>query len=291
MVLSSAPITVDPRVCGGARVRILRFHCARGRSPRVRGSLCCAVDGLDPDGSIPACAGEPIIARAAAGSRWVDPRVCGGAMIGQNDIMQEVGRSPRVRGSLHRPGAALQDFGSIPACAGEPGSAWQARTAHRVDPRVCGGAGDIDDLFGELRGRSPRVRGSLDIVAPPREPHRSIPACAGEPLPPQSPGCAAEVDPRVCGGAMHLSGTSEKILGRSPRVRGSLSGVLPWGFPYRSIPACAGEPQTFCLCTPLSAVDPRVCGGASTRPPSSPSWMGRSPRVRGSLGSFSEQFN
>ena len=52
--------------------------------------------------------------------RWVDPRVCGGA-IGTAEVDSDMeGRSPRVRGSLLRNLEGGRYRGSIPACAGEP---------------------------------------------------------------------------------------------------------------------------------------------------------------------------
>ena len=51
---------VYPRVCGGTVLdyRLLRLH--KGLSPRVRGNLQRRVDPCAHNGSIPACAGEPL---------------------------------------------------------------------------------------------------------------------------------------------------------------------------------------------------------------------------------------
>ena len=71
-------------------------------------------------GSIPACAGEPLM--TPIGSRFchdrVYPRVCGGT----NPLT--------VR--------KLQRGGSIPACAGEPNFGYGGAASSRVYPRVCG---------------------------------------------------------------------------------------------------------------------------------------------------------
>ena len=58
---------------------------------------------------------------------------------------------------------------------------------------------------------------------------RSIPACAGEPYPEDSNACISRVHPRVCGGALALGLSTEKIRGPSPRVRGSPLGVAQVG--------------------------------------------------------------
>ena len=50
-----------------------------GLSPRVRGSPVPVTAPSVTDGSIPACAGEPVIASHNAQAAPVYPRVCGGA--------------------------------------------------------------------------------------------------------------------------------------------------------------------------------------------------------------------
>ena len=111
---------VYPRVCGGARAVPLRGEGCRGLSPRVRGSPF----GHDPEttcvGSIPACAGEPPFRRAFSWTRWVYPRVCGGAMPVRIRCCGSRGLSPRVRGSPFGHDPETTCVGSIPACAGEP---------------------------------------------------------------------------------------------------------------------------------------------------------------------------
>ena len=71
--------------------------------------------------------------------------------------------------------------------------------------------------------------------------------------------------------------------GLSPRVRGNREPQLKVFWPYRSIPACAGEPGIALSPPPIAGVYPRVCGGTNTilRLPLV-NW-GLSPRVRGNL--------
>ena len=154
------PIWVDPRVCGGALECVIRPVTAPGRSPRVRGSRAPeSVDGLS-FGSIPACAGEPIVRCVSSAVIAVDPRVCGGAAILPDCRAWPPGRSPRVRGSPKTTGAWPSNAGSIPACAGEPCARYYPFRQIRVDPRVCGGAQVIAFAREREEGRSPRVRGS-----------------------------------------------------------------------------------------------------------------------------------
>ena len=94
---------------------------------------------------------------------------------------------------------------------------------------------------------------------------------------------ASRVYPRVCGGTWSVETGNAAEEGLSPRVRGNRRRHRARKQPPRSIPACAGEPQSRCGRLPLHAVYPRVCGGTpcALTAPSKPT--GLSPRVRGNL--------
>ena len=81
MKISKSTLTpVYPRVCGGtAGVRALAGD-ALGLSPRVRGNRYKASYRPVRQKSIPACAGEPILARNNFTLAEVYPRVCRGTM-------------------------------------------------------------------------------------------------------------------------------------------------------------------------------------------------------------------
>ena len=131
-------------------------------------------------------------------------------------------------------------------------------------------------------GLSPRVRGSRRHVLPSVARSRSIPACAGEPKPPEPPAPFRGVYPRVCGGALAKRAKRRAKKGLSPRVRGSLGRAPEHPGLEGSIPACAGEPTSGRDRPRLDAVYPRVCGGAEGRQSSRVVPNGLSPRVRGS---------
>ena len=109
----------------------------------------------------------------------------------------------------------------------------------------------------------------------------SIPACAGEPCSCRPRYRGQEVYPRVCGGTLALLAHQHGLKGLSPRVRGNppTSGALPSN--RRSIPACAGEPQSPCAALLYPTVYPRVCGGTAFTPNGAVPNIGLSPRVRG----------
>ena len=202
---SGCMIGVYPRVCGGAGVIFGSTASTHGLSPRVRGSLVRGLAGRRAQGSIPACAGEPMGGGLAMRRIRVYPRVCGGAV--QTEYTNYL------------------DTGLSPACAGEPRSTWAAPSIRGVYPRVCGGAvrwssgralawglsprvpspvslyarmsrvyprvcgGAMTSRFSMVPwgGLSPRVRGSLVLQQAVIEAQGSIPACAGEP--PTKPNC------------------------------------------------------------------------------------------------------
>ena len=233
---------VYPRVCGGTRTGSERPARRQGLSPRVRGNPIASRSSPSVIGSIPACAGEP-----GRTGEWqihvkVYPRVCGGTPWSDDRPASGGGLSPRVRGNQCARGGRWQCGWSIPACAGEPTTMTSKLSVSRVYPRVCGGTchhaapGQIGN------GLSPRVRGNRpdDIVFDAGV--RSIPACAGEPLPEVEGEADTRVYPRVCGGTWRPRPASAAYIGLSPRVRGNRQSAPSTLLPQGSIPACAGEP-------------------------------------------------
>ena len=232
----------------------------------------------------------------------VYPRVCGGTIYRQTNMMPHQGLSPRVRGNLGSNTWTGWQVGSIPACAGEPNIGGVALFRHRVYPRVCGGTRCSRDRRGGRGGLSPRVRGNQELA--PHNPaiDRSIPACAGEPGTGYDRAGQGKVYPRVCGGTRggygdvggnigsipacagepwHLKTAEAVGQGLSPRVRGNRNKVGIRLYHKRSIPACAGEPLPVGAGLAVDRVYPRVCGGTHTPTNRAKFPEGLSPRVRG----------
>ncbi len=132
-------------------------------------------------------------------------------------------------------------------------------------------------------GLSPRVRGNPTKKHQVARPHRSIPACAGEPEASNQPTHRNRVYPRVCGGTRGSASGVTGATGLSPRVRGNREMVTAEAEAWRSIPACAGEPHAHDPGGGAPLVYPRVCGGTSCRRGPTRSVSGLSPRVRGNL--------
>ena len=195
---------VYPRECGGTTAPKRRISRKRGLSPRVRGNLRARPDRARCGGSIPASAGEPVLAVHHVGLTKVYPRECGGTSRRQTSDLLTSGLSPRVRGNPLAFADGLRGLGSIPASAGEPavedavehlvrvypasaGEPRSGRRRHRpatVYPRECGGTWQGAALTTEPQGLSPRVRGNLGLGFGDGNGNGSIPASAGEPQPP-----------------------------------------------------------------------------------------------------------
>ena len=151
---------VYPRVCGGTIPATRTLLLMKGLSPRVRGNLAGRPLAPRVDGSIPACAGEPIGGRAYSPDAPVYPRVCGGTKFGCTGARGSQGLSPRVRGNrAARLSLPLLER-SIPACAGEPAVCMNPIIDARVYPRVCGGTAHFEAALRSRPGLSPRVRGN-----------------------------------------------------------------------------------------------------------------------------------
>ena len=109
---------VHPRVCGERASDPDTDARAAGSSPRVRGTPAEAPALLDHRRFIPACAGNARVRRGRSPARAVHPRVCGERAGDVRELGQQVGSSPRVRGTplLSRLWGRVRRF--IPACAG-----------------------------------------------------------------------------------------------------------------------------------------------------------------------------
>ena len=173
---------VYPRVCGGTIYNTPFGERALGLSPRVRGNRCRRARTNTLGGSIPACAGEPLMSLSALMPATVYPRVCGGTGAWCAVWPPGAGLSPRVRGNRSATTPRHAHKRSIPACAGEPRSPSLRSRICGVYPRVCGGTVGGGCVPYSLGGLSPRVRGNLPMRVSAARVSGSIPACAGEPL-------------------------------------------------------------------------------------------------------------
>ena len=131
---------VYPRPRGGAIFRSAPLATGEGLSPPTRGSRRRPDPARQPQGSIPAHAGEPGSGSGSPGSRKVYPRPRGGARKTGAGEFRDYGLSPPTRGSRHPRTHRFILPRSIPAHAGEPGRRLQWKSLSAVYPRPRGGA-------------------------------------------------------------------------------------------------------------------------------------------------------
>ena len=178
--LGYAAAGVYPRVGGGNGEQTETGAKKQGLSPRGRGKPAWIWWGRSAQGSIPAWAGETRHRRRVGQHKQVYPRVGGGNCIISPSLAERKGLSPRGRGKLAYYDAGLDQYGSIPAWAGETTPEPISNNLAGVYPRV--GGGNIPDFQRAFiaKGLSPRGRGKhrqADLLEPVSG---SIPAWAGE---------------------------------------------------------------------------------------------------------------
>ena len=292
-------------MCGGTDITPAASDGVNGLSPRVRGNRLRMRERRPMPGSIPACAGEPDQVNAVVYLVEVYPRVCGGTAANGVAGRWIDGLSPRVRGNRRLLSLHSSFFRSIPACAGEPLPPAEEMEYSRVYPRVCGGTGEPSFGYPLTLGLSPRVRGNPWVCRRLAQRGRVYPRVCGGTLESFHPrrgngSLLMGLSPRVrgnrprgglhgvsersipaCAGEPDTSAPSWTRMGLSPRVRGNPFFLTPSTSPKRSIPACAGEPPAASQSTVIMEVYPRVCGGTCRSASSLRSLSGLSPRVRG----------
>ena len=256
---------VDPRGHGEAAGDPALAARDVGRSPRARGSPLPNPQVVAFIGSIPAGTGKPTNDRSRNGCSRVDPRGHGEASRTSNDASAPWGRSPRARGSPDAGGKEGERAGSIPAGTGKPRHQGIHVRHEGVDPRGHGEARSSPFIIRPKKGRSPRARGSQEAGWWVRSDIGSIPAGTGKPRGDRPRSGTWRVDPRGHGEASNPRALSMSAEGRSPRARGSPSGMA---IRYRrcgSIPAGTGKPHREPAGVGVEGVDPRGHGEAGPR--------------------------
>ena len=186
--------------CAGNTYNLSCFLSIGWDHPRVCGEHALGDHvALQVLGIIPACAGN-------TPSEWQDhvdgrdhPRVCGEHTPETPLTDEELGSSPRVRGTQMPPGPPKPQPRIIPACAGNTEAAVDDEIVSRDHPRVCGEHAEHDPIVSAVRGSSPRVRGTRQARQKPDRPAGIIPACAGNTGQIMTAIGSVGDHPRVCG--------------------------------------------------------------------------------------------
>ena len=211
----------------------------------------------------------------------VHPRACGERVESVNLLATWSGSSPRVRGTV----VAFDPDGRhgrfIPARAGNgrgPGSLWRLRAVH---PRACGERIEVAHHRLPATGSSPRVRGTVLLVAETPLEGRFIPARAGNGPSTCLTTTPTTVHPRACGERPADQVPGKVKAGSSPRVRGTVVLTPTRSCRLRFIPARAGNGSLVTSGNITVTVHPRACGERFALPEPSITHTGSSPRVRG----------
>ena len=166
-------------MCGEHSASVIGVNCRAGSSPRVRGTPKQPYRSGQARRFIPACAGNTCWCRRRAGSLPVHPRVCGEHWSRGDNMNNDYGSSPRVRGTHLNTNRRWGCPRFIPACAGNTFTPPAAPFPDSVHPRVCGEHRSVSGRLAAVPGSSPRVRGTLLWFWIRRRLCRFIPACAG----------------------------------------------------------------------------------------------------------------
>ena len=229
-----------PRVRGEHAQRLPSESTPMGSSPRARGTRCGQDFRHREPGIIPACAGNTIGRSNCVMHPKDHPRVRGEHLIPWSLLLEEIGSSPRARGTPQPNSCRLMLRGIIPACAG---NTWLMSTIFSVirdHPRVRGEHCDRCAALGSGLGSSPRARGTLVGPVHPVEPSGIIPACAGNTIYTELSTTDFRDHPRVRG--EHNAGYCRHIQpGSSPRARGTPIESVSLAAERGIIPACAGN--------------------------------------------------
>ncbi len=150
-----------------------------GSSPRMRGTLPGNQRRVRILGIIPADAGNTLESRRENGRQGDHPRGCGEHTAHRRLKNSSRGSSPRMRGTPQVLLSVSLGQRIIPADAGNT-CRWRRTGRCTSDhPRGCGEHQLAANRSAGLRGSSPRMRGTPDVVAISEVLDRIIPADAG----------------------------------------------------------------------------------------------------------------
>jgi len=154
------PVPVHPRACGEQYPPHLAVDVSLGSSPRMRGTGTDCREALWLSRFIPAHAGNSSENCLAFKHFTVHPRACGEQENRTVSPPENVGSSPRMRGTGPSPAALLQPMRFIPAHAGNRICGQSVSSRMTVHPRACGEQGGAVNEIAQNAGSSPRMRGT-----------------------------------------------------------------------------------------------------------------------------------
>ena len=177
--VQTCALPIYPRACGERSARSISSSRRAGSSPRLRGTGRVLGAERAFERFIPAPAGN---GRQPAHHQPVDavhPRACGERLLAVEARCQNIGSSPRLRGTACHVLADGGDSRFIPAPAGNGRPESRRAFTMSVHPRACGERRSLTPDLTPWRGSSPRLRGTEASVTVGQRTKRFIPAPAG----------------------------------------------------------------------------------------------------------------
>ena len=151
----------------------------------------------------------------------VHPRACGEHSSGPISGVSANGSSPRLRGTRLEHAVCANFVRFIPAPAGNTTAAAEPCPALPVHPRACGEHQTYAPAATGSYGSSPRLRGTLESSLLVVSSIRFIPAPAGNTVRFRFFPTSKSVHPRACGEHARSKGHLDRLIGSSPRLRGT----------------------------------------------------------------------
>ena len=253
--------SVHPRACGEHKQTLSMPLYNVGSSPRLRGTPGRTGALPAPIRFIPAPAGNTNRRSRCRSTTSVHPRACGEHIDLDAAEPADNGSSPRLRGTHQQLPQRRVLHRFIPAPAGNTTTPSGGRSATTVHPRACGEHSTAKHALGGCLGSSPRLRGTRRGATTAHARHRFIPAPAGNTSTSSIRARGSTVHPRACGEHHEPLYPWYRLVGSSPRLRGT-----------RHQPE--GEARRH-------PVHPRACGEHSLGRIRLSPLLGSSPRLRG----------
>ena len=255
-----AILTVHPRARGEHKNAHSRPVFWFGSSPRTRGTLQTLHRVLRFVRFIPAHAGNTARRRVKSIALSVHPRARGEHRWGGCNCVARRGSSPRTRGTPRPKPQPSKTSRFIPAHAGNTPASANCIISSPVHPRARGEHRSSQPAVFADVGSSPRTRGTQVFCGTGRLRPRFIPAHAGNTSVEPSSRATDAVHPRARGEHELRFRTVLRVVGSSPRTRGTHFFLQNHKRLSRFIPAHAGNTWPGRAISPRPAVHPRARG-------------------------------
>ncbi|SEP57027.1 hypothetical protein SAMN05421693_10163 [Ectothiorhodospira magna] len=190
---------VHPRTCGERVFKRARLMPRDGSSPHLRGTRPMGRGASTNHRFIPAPAGNASNDSYKFLAKTVHPRTCGERRAPAATAAARPGSSPHLRGTRRATPGPAPAGRFIPAPAGNADDCGCLCGGGSVHPRTCGERFALRELFPEVHGSSPHLRGTHHMELGQHSQFRFIPAPAGNARSTSRPASSSPVHPRTCG--------------------------------------------------------------------------------------------